>query len=185
MRPETILSRRQVLFCGAALILGVKDARSEPHLIDQALTVSHDRPYWRFCNKCQVMFSTEAAENACAAGGKHVPQGYDFRLPFGVPGTPTAQTNWRCCRYCQAMFYNGYQSKGRCPAAKSHVADTTFQYVLPHDVPGTPTAQTAWRFCNKCFAMFYDGYPNKGRCPAGDGHVAQGYDFVLPHVRPR
>ena len=29
----------------------------------------------------------EAAENACAAGGKHVPQGYDFRLPFDRPGT--------------------------------------------------------------------------------------------------
>jgi hypothetical protein len=185
MRHKAFLSRREVLYCGAALIVGVTDAFTDSHLVDQALTVSNDRPYWHFCNKCQVMFSTEAEKNVCAAGGPHVQQGYDFRLPFDVPGTANAQTNWRCCRYCQTMFYNGYQTKGRCPVGRGHVADTTFQYVLPHDVPGTSTAQTEWRFCNKCFAMFYNGYPNKGRCPAGDGHVAQGYNFVLPHVRRR
>ena len=185
MRHKTLLSRRDFVCCGAALIVGVTDAFGAPHTAGQGLTVSKDRPYWRFCNKCQVMFSMEAAENACAAGGKHVPQGYDFRLPFDRPGTATAQTNWRTCRYCQTMFYNGYPTKGRCPVGKAHVPDNTFKYVLPHDVPGTPTAQTDWRFCNKCFAMFYDGYPNKGRCPAGEGHVAQGYNFVLPHIRPR
>jgi hypothetical protein len=186
MRHRTFLSRRELLYSGAALIVGVTEVFSDPHLAEQALTVSKDRPYWHFCNKCQVMFSTDGDRTACAAGGKHVPQGYDFRLPFDVPGTPTAQTKWRSCRYCQTMFYNGYPTKGRCPAANmGHVANTSFEYVLPHDVRGTPTAQTNWRFCNKCFAMFYDGYPNKGRCPVGAGHVAQGYNFVLPHIRPR
>ena len=148
-----------------------------------SLTVVLERPYWRFCNKCQVLFSTEGKTNSCAAGGSHVAQGYEFRLPYGVPGTPTAQASWRCCRTCRAMFYNGYRQKGRCPGGGAHVAEDYFRYVLPHDVAGTPTAQTEWRYCNKCSAMFYDGYPKKGTCPAGGGHVAAGYNFVLPHPR--
>jgi len=174
-------SRRRLLkYGGSVFITGVMGAFSKS---SGDLTVSKDRPYWRFCNKCQVMFYTDAKSNSCAAGGTHVPQGYQFRLPFDVPGTPTAQTNWRSCKTCQAMFYNGYREKGRCPAGGAHIADNTFRYVLPHDVPGTPTAQTDWRFCNKCYAMFYNGYSGKGRCAAGAGHVAQGYNFVLPHSR--
>ena len=150
---------------------------------NQGLTVARDRPYWRFCNKCQVMFYTDAPANVCAAGGKHVPQGYEFRLPFGGRETATAQANWRCCNKCQTMFFNGYRQKGNCPAGGYHTADNTFRYVLPHTTGGTATAQRDWRFCNKCYAMFFDGYPGKGRCPAGGGHAAQGYSFVLPHPR--
>jgi hypothetical protein len=185
MPNETVFSRREVLYCGAALIVGVAEALGATPLAEQGLTASTDRPYWRFCNKCHVMFSTEARENVCGAGGQHVPDGYDYRLPYDREASPTAQPNWRSCRQCQTMFYNGYQTKGRCPVGQGHVADTTFKYVLSHDVPGSPTAQPGWRFCSKCFAMFYDADPNKGRCPAGDGHVAQGYNFVLPHIRPR
>src|SRR5262245_61728094 len=148
-----------------------------------SLVVSKDRPYWRFCNKCHVMFSTEATSNVCAAGGTHVSQGYQFRLPFGGQETSTKQANWRCCNKCGTLFFNGFAKKGHCPAGGAHVAGDTFRYVLPHDVPGTPHAQTDWRFCNKCNAMFYDGYPDKGRCAAGGGHLAQGFNFVLPHGR--
>ncbi|MEN3371064.1 MAG: hypothetical protein V7609_3207 [Verrucomicrobiota bacterium] len=148
-----------------------------------SLTVSNDRPYWRFCNKCNVMFSTEGKSNSCAAGGSHVPQGYEFRLPYDSRETKTAQTKWRCCRTCQAMFYDGYPAKGRCPGGGAHRADNDFRYVLPHDVPETPTAQANWRYCHKCSAMFYNGFPKKGTCPAGESHVAAGYNFVLPHPR--
>ena len=149
-----------------------------------SLSVSNDRPYWHFCNKCHVMFSTEdTSGQVCAAGGTHKPQGYEFRLPYDGRETKTTQTNWRCCRNCHALFYNGFPGKGHCPAGGAHVADNTFRYVLPHDVPGTPTAQTNWRFCSKCYAMFYDGYPDKGHCAAGGAHLAQGFNFVLPHPR--
>ena len=152
-----------------------------------SLTVSNDRPYWRYCEKCHVMFSTEATANVCAAGGTHQAQGYEFRLPFGGKETSTKQSKWQTCHKCGALFFNGYfPRKGRCPAGGEHgwkKTDDTFQYVLPHDVPGTPTAQTDWRFCEKCYAMFYDGYPDKGHCAAGGGHLAQGFNFVLPHGR--
>lgn len=172
--------RRLLQLGGSVFILGATGSLSRAIA---SLTVSKDRPYWRFCNKCQVMFYTDADSNSCAAGGTHVPQGYQFRLPFDAPETSTVQRNWRSCNKCQAMFFNGYQKKGSCPAGGGHVADNTFRYSLPHDVLGTPTAQTDWRFCNKCHSMFYDGYPAKGRCAAGGGHVAQGYNFVLPHSR--
>ncbi|BAU06047.1 hypothetical protein NIES592_23195 [Fischerella major NIES-592] len=179
-RSSQVSKRRLLQFAGSLFIVELIRPLSK---VSASLIVNQDRPYWRFCNKCYVMFYTDANSNSCAAGGTHVPQGYEFRLPFGSPETSTAQQNWRCCKKCQAMFFNGYSGKGRCPAGGSHVADNTFLYVLPHDVPGTPTAQTDWRFCNKCQAMFYDGYPEKGRCAAGGSHVAQGYNFVLPHSR--
>ncbi len=174
-------SRRRLLKYGGSLfVVGVMGAFNKSR---GDLTVAKDRPYWRFCNKCQVMFYTDAQSDSCAAGGRHRAQGYKFRLPFGGAETPTAQSHWRTCKNCQAMFFNGYRAKGRCPVGGGHVADSTFRYVLPHDVPGTSKAQTEWRFCNRCYAMFYDGYADKGRCAAGGAHVAQGYRFVLPHSR--
>jgi hypothetical protein len=103
-----------------------------------------------------------------------------FVKPISVLAGSTDQSDWRFCNKCQAIFYNGYRSKGRCPTGGAHAAQG-YNFVLPHDVRGTPTTQSDWRFCNKCQAMFYDGYPNKGRCAAGGVHVAQGYNFVLPH----
>ncbi|MBD1847860.1 hypothetical protein H6F89_31665 [Cyanobacteria bacterium FACHB-63] len=179
-RSLQVSKRRLLLLAGSIFIVQLIRPLSKAIA---SLTPTKDRPYWRFCNKCYVMFYTNAESNSCAAGGTHEPQGYQFRLPFGGSETPTAQRNWRCCKKCQAMFFNGYSRKGRCPAGGNHVADHTFPYVLPHDVPGTPTAQTDWRFCTKCQAMFFDGYPDKGQCAAGESHVAQGYNFVLPHSR--
>jgi len=152
-----------------------------------SLTVANDRPNWRFCNKCFVMFYTPNPNQACAGGGKHRQQGYRFRLPFGGRETPTVQARWFACRNCATMSFAGYRQRGRCPANaqyttdRGHEADRTFAYMLPHDMPATGRAQGSWRFCNKCMAMFFDGYPAKGVCAAGGGHVAQGYQFVLPH----
>jgi len=86
------------------------------------------------------------------------------------------QANWRFCRKCQSMFFDGYPSKGNCVAGGTHAA-AGFNFVLQHDVPGD---QGDWHYCRKCEALFFDGYPNTGRC-AINGHVAQGYNFHLPH----
>ena len=188
MEHRTCLSRRELLYSGAALIAGVTEVFGIPRPAHQALTVSTDRPYWRFCSKCHVMFSMEAKENACTVGGQHTPQGYDFRLPFDRQATSNAQANWRSCRVpARRCSITDTGRRGAVPPSTVDLTSPTrtFSTVLPHDVPGTPTAQTGWRFCNKCFAMFYDGFPTKGRCPGGEGHVAEGYNFVLPHVRPR
>jgi hypothetical protein len=179
---ENLSTRRGLLGLGGAVF--VVSVFGESKAAAQALTVSKQRRNWRFCRKCQVMFYMDRGDGLCAADGKrHIPQGYNFFLPFDVPATSTAQNKWYCCKHCRAMFFNGYAQKGRCPGAPSaHEADRTFQYVLPHGLAGTPKSQNQWRFCSKCFAMFFNGYPGKGVCAADkQGHVAQGYDFVLPH----
>ncbi len=91
------------------------------------------------------------------------------------------QAAWRFCAKCEAMFFDGFPSKGVCAAGGPHQA-AGFNFVLPHDVPETPTAQAAWRFCRKCEVMFFDGFPSKGTCAAGGAHEAAGFNFVLPHV---
>jgi hypothetical protein len=59
--------------------LGHKPTVREFHL-------PHDRPgpgqnQWRFCSKCFGLFFEPASAGApCAAGGQHVPDGFDFRL---------------------------------------------------------------------------------------------------------
>ncbi len=178
---SNLLSRRQALRYGGFFIVGVMSGFGRA---SASLTVVSSG--WRFCNKCQVLFNTRHDSGSCASGGTHIAQGHDFFFPLRVPDTPTVQKNWRRCIKCQAMFFNGYQEKGRCAAGGGHKADTDpdNNYAIPHDIPGTPTKQTDWRFCNKCQAMFYDGYPAKGTCAAGGSHVAQGYNFVLPHNRP-
>jgi hypothetical protein len=174
-----VISRRRFFIIGGGAALGAIAALNKA---SGSLIAQKDRPYWRYCQKCHVMFyNGDAEKGSCAAGGAHAAQGYEFFLPFDVPETRTAQANWRQCRYCLAMFFNGYQDKGRCPVSNAHKADDSFHYVLPHDVPETPTAQTNWRYCVKCHAMFFDGYQEKGSCAAGGAHVAQGLMFVLPH----
>ncbi|WP_415803174.1 LGFP repeat-containing protein [Cytobacillus oceanisediminis] len=74
----------------------------------------------------------------CPAGGGHQAIGYNFVLPHDVPGTPTAQTDWRYCGKCHAMFYDGYPDKGKCPAGGGHQA-IGYNFVLPHD-PAPPVA---------------------------------------------
>jgi hypothetical protein len=89
------------------------------------------------------------------------------------------QADWRFCEKCQSMFFDGYPTKGVCPAGGTHSADG-FNFVLPHDVASS-LGQRDWRFCQKCQSMFFDGYPIKGVCAAGGAHSAAGYNFVLPH----
>jgi hypothetical protein len=91
----------------------------------------------------------------------------------------SAQAGWRYCQKCESMFFDGYPTKGVCPAGGAHSA-AGYDFVLPHDISGP--GQPDWKFCQKCQSMFFDGYPTKGVCPAGGAHSAAGYNFVLPHV---
>ncbi|MET8136211.1 hypothetical protein ABZV24_30450 [Streptomyces sp. NPDC005251] len=90
------------------------------------------------------------------------------------------QTEWRFCKKCTAMFWDGEQDKGRCAGGDTHAA-AGYNFSLPYDEAGTATVQTGWRFCGKCTAMFWDGEQDKGRCAGGDAHAAAGYNFSLPH----
>ena len=74
------------------------------------------------------------------------------------------------------MFYDGYDTKGVCPAPGHEAAG--FNFVIAHDSPGP--GQTQWRYCSQCHQMFYDGYATKGRCAVNkSGHIAAGYNFRI------
>lgn len=135
---------------------------------------------WRFCLKCNGMFFGGYTEGRCAAGGSHSRQGFNFSLPYGVPGTPTAQPGWRFCMKCCSLFFGGYGG-GRCAAGGSHSAQG-LEFVLPHDMPDAASTQSNWRFCLICNGMFFGGYGG-GRCPGGGTakHSAQGFHFVLTY----
>lgn len=140
---------------------------------------------WRYCNKCHGMFYDGYPDKGrCAAGGGHEAIGYNFLLPYDIPGTANAQTGWRYCHKCHTIFYNDHPEKGLCAAGGGHES-AGYGFVLPHDIPGTAVAQPDWRYCHKCHTMFYDGYPEKGLCAAGGGHESAGYNFVLPHLPPQ
>jgi hypothetical protein len=53
------------------------------------------------------------------------------------------QDNWRRCNKCNALFFNGYPKKGRCPAGGGHAA-TGDNFLLPHDIAETSKTQGAW-----------------------------------------
>jgi hypothetical protein len=91
------------------------------------------------------------------------------------------QAAWRFCNRCRTLFFDGFPTKGVCPAGGGHAA-AGFVFFLPHEHAGPFGGQPDWRFCNRCFAMFWSGDANdQGRCPAGGNHTKQGFLFFLPH----
>ena len=87
------------------------------------------------------------------------------------------QNKWSSCVKCSSLFYNGYRTKGRCPAGREHFSNEGHDYLLTYDSSGP--GQRNWRYCNKCQALFWNGYTDKGVCTAGGGHSAAGYNFTL------
>jgi hypothetical protein len=94
------------------------------------------------------------------------------------------QGDWRRCRKCQVLFFNGYPDKGRCWIDGSHIADLFTNYFLSYGVPESLTAQGNRRYCEKCHALFFNG-PTGGVCPVGGPHSAGTFDFVLAHDVPK
>lgn len=98
-----------------------------------------------------------------------------------------AEAEWRWCDKCYGIFWNGYQSKGRCPSGGGHNPHATDNYFLPKsDGNDTPKTQSRWRWCDKCYALFFNGYsPQAGKCPAGGGHnAATNSVYRIPHSVP-
>ena len=102
------------------------------------------QPRWCCCKYCSVLFfDGYRSKGHCSAnsiGGHAARSSSGYLLPHDVPGTPTAQTEWRFCNKCYAMFYDGYgergTEKGKCPAGGGHMAPG-YGFVLPHERPPT------------------------------------------------
>ena len=91
---------------------------------------------WQYCEKCHAIFYDGSSDKGrCAGAGGHNKQaqfGINFTLSHSVGATASAQSDWRKCKTCQVMFYDGWpHNKGKCPGGTGHVGDT-YNFVLPH-----------------------------------------------------
>ncbi|GAB95330.1 hypothetical protein BJY21_003249 [Kineosphaera limosa] len=113
----------------------------------------------------------------------HRAAGHTLGVPFGQPG-PNRSTEWRKCRRCSQLFWDGGETKGACPKWSkprlAHVGEENGrEYLLPFDVPPRSSQQDDWRFCEKCHVLFYFPHGEDGGCAAGGKHRAFTRNYVL------
>ncbi len=182
--------------------------------------IPHDRPEdplnqgkWRRCGKCQTMFFIGSSPNQgiCPADRlRHeAADQTDFVLPHDQPEDPNHVANWRRCRLCSCLYWDGLWMKRYCVATTDpknpvdHIAISQSEdlfkalqdeLILTYDVQEDSSHQGNWRYCTKCNGLFNASDNNK--CPVdGKQHDNSnglkplpgrieppvGKDFVLLH----
>ncbi|SOD92180.1 hypothetical protein [Spirosoma fluviale] len=147
---------------------------------------SQNQANWHRCRKCAALFwnGNPQQRGLCPGGDTHEPTGVNLVMPHSsLNEDPHRQLNWRFCRKCGGLFWDGDGSfKGTCSTdGRGHEA-IGFNFALAHDVNEDGQNQQHWRFCKKCAGLFWNGdQTNKGICPSGNSHEAIGFNFVLPH----
>lgn len=160
---------------------------------------------WRTCGDCKsLVLATESGR--CPARGHlinapvdvhvggggptiggemrydaHRPAGDTFWLGHSVWG-PNREAYWSRCRRCQAIFYDGWDNKGRCPSWESRpheAVEGDVNHMLQMNVEPRPNQQTDWRFCTKCFCLFFLPHNSDGDCAAGGNHKPGRDRYVL------
>jgi CubicO group peptidase (beta-lactamase class C family) len=125
---------------------------------------------WRWCTKCQGMFSDVSPTSHCPAGGKHSGTGSGNYHLIHNSTFPYGQDNWRQCKKCASLFFAG-NNLGVCTVGGSHHS-TSDNYTLVHNSPYQEPQQN-WRWCAKCQNLFFSGKGN-GACASGGGHTQTG-----------
>jgi hypothetical protein len=115
--------------------------------------------------------------------GNYEAAGDEFHLPYGIPG-PNRVADWRQCKHCKGLFYNGQDAKGVCPGRRGgHVAEAEGpNFHLRFGMPLIASQQDNWRFCDKCYGLFFLPQNADSVCPAGENHHAQSDSYVLDRV---
>jgi hypothetical protein len=91
------------------------------------------------------------------------------------------QDNWRWCKKCQGLAFNGNATPGACPAGGRHDHNGSGNYDLIHEGPNAP-GQPNWRWCNKCQGLAYNANATPGACAAGGKHDHGGSgNYTLIH----
>jgi uncharacterized protein with PIN domain len=111
----------------------------------------------------------------------HEPLGWKFFLSHDIPEGPNHQANYRRCRKCASLFWDGDPAfKGRCHRGGNHEA-SDLNYVLLHSVAEDDQNQANWRRCAKCASVYWNGADDGGLCPAGGQHQATPLNLILTH----
>ena len=135
----------------------------------------------RRCGKCQTLYNNDrsSSKGFCPADGRrheetHSSSNFNFQLMFGTRQSD-AQFDWRRCKECEAIFFNG-DGKGKCAADPNaqnrHTPDMSRDFGVPHGRPEAAHVQAGWEFCTKCNVLFYarSDEPNMNHCTGGGEH---------------
>ena len=95
-----------------------------------------------------------------------------------MDGEPRAQADigqdqWRWCKNCQLLCYNG---KTSCAAGGAHISAGSGNYELTIAASTAPVAnvQQGWRWCNKCYGLAFSQSASNGVCPRNGTHNFDG-----------
>lgn len=129
--------------CAGAAIPGTGHAAmGHDFVLRHGPAAASEQADWRRCARCFLLFlASDANPGGCPAGAAHqpVPGGLNYALARDVPPGP-GQPQWRRCRFCQSMFYDGTSAKGVCagdltPAQPGHEAvQPGSEYAIAHSV---------------------------------------------------
>lgn len=177
------VSRRQALRAGVGVAIGagVLSAGSVASA-DAGIQALNQQDGWRWCNKCKGFFYGPAVGSSrCPTGNTH---NGSNSLPYFLfytndPPRDYMQPDWRWCRKCQGLAFNG-NGPGWCPGAGRHDHTGSFNYHLIHDVSPLPNEQANWRWCNKCEGLFYGPQSGTSWCSESGQHYGRAsYDYVI------
>ena len=145
---------------------------------------------WARCQYCNMMFFNGYHEKgACPAsdhGHRSVPGDFtNYHLVYD-DSTGPGQGDWRFCRKCCVLFFNGYPQKGNCALDNGSHEAAGYNFFLYHDRRPMLDEEDRWRFCDKCFSLFYNASDARETsvCPAGGRHNKAGYMFVVGRKKP-
>src|SRR5262245_34454369 len=177
---------RRVFLISLGLVAGALEAGIRPALA---------APYqdqWARCIHCNLMFFNGYRDNKgrCAAPGRTVHESdrgdyTAYQITYD-DSTGPGQGDWRFCRKCSALFFNGYDDKGICAADRAGHEAAGWNFFLYHDRRPRQNEEDGWRYCGKCHALFRFAASHVG-CPA-DGRAHEtpptSYRFVVGRRLP-
>jgi len=113
--------------------------------------------------------------------GFFVDDSYSHATPLqtsaAAPGTDM-EGDWRWCRTCQAIFFEGTGNNGACPKGGWHSPGGVKKYVLNRS--GGP-GESGWKWCKACQGLFWPSGGNTGACAGRSGghDNSDGWTYVI------
>lgn len=149
---------------------------------------------WRFCFKCMTLFflgdnASGVTAGRCTFNDVHSAfKSGDYGLVVSNNGdfekfVHAGQPNWRFCRKCHSLWFNGQADNGICAAGGAHSSTGSGDYAVmcqSPDFDASVAGQRNWRFCHKCLQLWFNGQGKKDICPGGGDHSSEGSgDYLL------
>jgi hypothetical protein len=134
---------------------------------------------WRWCHKCQGLFSTHTlVTGPCPADGVHdLGSSSNYGLIASQPGVP-GQNQWRQCQKCNGIYYSGNPTQGACPSGGTHSSSGGGDYTIGFGTVGYP-GQNGWKWCSRCQMLVNCG-TSPAKCAGGGNHdISQSADYTV------